>query len=125
MDDENALSRLGKMIANEVRDQVIRDWDRILDGSLKGATATKVREDLAESDGDASKAISQVLPRIVDATVHNFLWMFEENESLALKVRDRNGSEVNIAEESDGLTGELYGPNGWIARFSGERHEES
>jgi hypothetical protein len=119
-----SLEKLGQTLIESVRDRAIADWDKIIDGRMKGLTANAVRAELEAASPDASAILAKVLPRIVDATLHNLLATLEREEALRLVVGLQNGSEVNAAEESDGLSGELYGQRGWIARFSKQRHNE-
>jgi hypothetical protein len=64
--------------------------------------------------------IKRLVPKIVDTSLHHLLWTLEQNESLELTIYDGTKKE-NIAEISDGLTGELYTEDGWIYRFSNKR----
>ena len=45
--------------------------------------------------------------------------LIEENEDLQIIVDVENLNDI-----SDGLAGELYTSDGWIHRFSNERHRE-
>lgn len=49
-------------------------------------------------------------------TIDNMLCMLEDNEDFAL-IKDGE----NIAELSDGLSGELYTEDGWISKYSEQR----
>ncbi len=120
----NALDILGEILMARVRDKAIGDWDRILDGRMKGSTAQKVRSELEAVSSDAPAVIAKMVPRIVDTTLHHLLWTLEQEDSLELSVEAEGESTPSIRDESDGLTGELYRARGWIARFSRERHEE-
>ena len=125
MAKQNELDLFGKILMEEVRDQVINNWDKICDGTLKGKTATRVREIISSSDGKIAEVLSEVLPLIVDNAIHNLMWSLEQEDSIKLMVSADDGADRDIAKESDGLSGELYGANGWIARFSNERHDEA
>jgi hypothetical protein len=121
---ENPLDKLGELLMTRVRDKAIGDWDRILDGRMKGATAERARAELAADGGDHGAILHRLIPRIVDTTLHHLLWTLEQERSLNLAV-DAEGAVVSsVREASDGLSGELYGRRGWIVRYSGERHEE-
>lgn len=45
--------------------------------------------------------------------------MFEDNMEIEVRVENECISEI-----SDGLAGELYTEDGWIQKFSKQRHEE-
>jgi hypothetical protein len=53
----------------------------------------------------------------IERTVGNFLSFFDEN-NYGIIFRDEEGREHDIQAMSDGLVGELYTEDGWIARFS-------
>jgi hypothetical protein len=61
-----------------------------------------------------------LVPEIVDAVLHHLLWTFEQNEHIriAMDLADEQVESLNAI--SDGLPGELYSDEGWIARFSKE-----
>ena len=121
---ENALDRVGELLMSRVRDKAIGDWDRILDGRMKGSTADRVRAELAAYGPDCVSTVQQMIPKIVDTTLHYLLWMLEQERDLNLSVQVEGKWVTNLPDLSDGLSGELYGKRGWIARFSKERHEE-
>ena len=121
----NPLDALGEILMTQVRDKAIGDWDRIIDGRMKGRTADKIRAELDAASADASAVLRKMIPRIVDTTLHYLLWTLEQEHSLTLSIEADGETSPNIREESDGLSGELYGTRGWLCRFSQERHEES
>lgn len=116
-----ALDYFGSLIATRVRDEAIRDWDMILDGGMKDSDsqAIRARIDRLQMSGAALELLSDLIPRIVDTTLHHLLWTLEQEESLDVAVRIESGVVSNLREVSDGLAGELCE---WIPRFSKERH---
>ena len=44
--------------------------------------------------------------------------MLEGGEGLELVLRTPEGTLVNLTDLSDGLAGEVYSEDGWIAKFS-------
>ena len=59
-----------------------------------------------------------MIPQIVDLCMHNMMCLFEDHDEFKIIVGDEN-----LAETSDGLAGELYTSDGWISRFSEQRHD--
>ena len=118
------LDRLGEILMTRVRDRAIGDWDKIIDGRMRGNTAEKVREELASSGRDATQVLTRMVPRVVDTVLHHLLWTLEQEPGLDLSVGVGETAGPSARDESDGLGGELYGSRGWIARFSKQRHEE-
>jgi len=121
---DNCLDKFGELLMTHVRDKTIEDWDKIIDGRMKGLSAERVRKELIETGVDHSIILRKVIPRIVDTTLHHLLWTLEQESALNLSIETESDSFSNVCDASDGLSGELYGKRGWIARFSKERHEE-
>src|SRR5262249_12270280 len=109
------LDRFGQLLISRVRDEAIEDWTRILDGSMKGETAERLRPRLAHLDRYARAMIERLVPQIVDTTLHHLLRTLEQEESIDIAVKTPVGGVPSIRDASDGLAGELYG---WIPRFT-------
>jgi hypothetical protein len=99
----------GQQLISEVRDRSIRQWDRIVDGTLKSLVAQQIHSTAN------LQTLSDVAPKVVDTVLHNLLILLEQLEE--------NG-EIRLADVGDeslgaeGLAGELYEQNGWITKFS-------
>jgi len=52
--------------------------------------------------------------------LHHLLWTFEQNEHIRIAVDLPDERVESLNAISDGLPGELYSDEGWIARFSKE-----
>jgi len=59
-----------------------------------------------------------IVTEIVDNTIHNLLWGLEQTAHVQICVDGELGHLSRVSYESDGLAGELYGDNGWVARSS-------
>lgn len=118
------LDQFGESLIQGVRDQSISDWDKILDGKMKGRTAELIRDEISRVNPDLLPLLRDIIPRIVDTTLHHFLAEVEKDQTVKVLVSVNDTDSIDIREESDGLTGELYGNRGWIARFSKKRHFE-
>lgn len=68
---------------------------------------------LSSQNDDVRSRIQSIPPRVVE-TVVDYLLAWLENEEDVQVFFDG----INVADESDGLAGELYGEDGWIERFS-------
>lgn len=62
---------------------------------------------------DDIEIVRWLIPEIVDVSLHNMLFMIEENDDIELLFENENLKEI-----SDGLAGELYTEDGWIDKFS-------
>lgn len=115
------LDEFGEILMRSVRDRTISEWDRILDGKMKGSTAQKVLSRLEGFTEEQKDTLKWLLPQIVDFGLDNLLVMLEECRSINVVVVNHDGESGNIRELSDGLAGDLYG---WIPQFSKERYEK-
>ena len=111
---EKSLDFFGEILMNRVRDEAIDDWERIIEGQMKDEESVQIHKSLSDKE---KELIRRLVPKIVDTTLHHLLWTLEQDDSLELLVNSGTKKE-NIAEISDGLTGELYTEDGWIYRFS-------
>ena len=121
----NAIDVFGELLMCKVRDKAIADWDRILDGRMKGRTAERVREELATASPDAADVLRNMVPRLVDSVLDHLMWTLEQEETIDVSVEVDGVTTPSIRDASDGLSGELYGERGWISRFSQERPGDS
>jgi hypothetical protein len=118
----DALNYFGRVLMERVRDAAIRHWDMVITGKMKDAGSKEVYDMIRAQGQDAGEAIKSVIPGVVDTCIHNLLRMLEEEqERIKVAVRAGELGVADLAETSDGLTGELYGEKGWIRRLSRER----
>ena len=112
------LDEFGSLIIRRVRDAAIRDWYMMLDGSMKGELASKVGAMITSFSEDDKKVLTRLIPMIVDTALHHALWTLEGESRVGLCYESETGEKVDIKTSSDGLSGELYSSEGWIAKFS-------
>ncbi|MFD1425569.1 epimerase [Kroppenstedtia sanguinis] len=125
--EEQALDKFGKMLMEKVRDMSIGEWDDVVNGKMKAPVLVELYEELASSfDKEQLNILSNLIPQIVDTTLHYTLaCLEEEKDDVKVSVQVDQGTVDDLVEASDGLAGELYTEDGWIARFSKERHYPS
>jgi hypothetical protein len=98
-----------------------RDWSiRDLDADIIGKGRTPESKYFSKLPHETKEALRKLVPVAVDTTVAYFIFLFEENPDLDLVAVLPEGL-ISLTEVSDGLNGELYGDDGWIARFSEQR----
>jgi len=115
----NELDEFGELFIREVRDRAIRNFKAILDGTLKPQSAQALHKRLAAL-GDR-ETLEEFGVDIVNHVVFEALFFFVEHEEYRLIAP----SGRNLAELSDELLGELhgeiFGEEGWIARFTEDK----
>jgi hypothetical protein len=118
--NQTALDRFGELLMSRVRDEAIVDWDMILTGQMKDRDSQRISNAIDQLSPSVKALISELVPQIVDTALHHLLWTIEQNDTVEVRVQGIDGGEVNIAEASDGLSGELYD---WLPRFSKQRYQ--
>jgi hypothetical protein len=114
----NGLDELGKILMERVRDEAIGHWDSILSGKMKDEESQAIHQQVRKMGPQIEALVRALVPRIVDTTLHHLLWTLEQNQERLKLIFVGEEGETDAAADSDGLPGELYTEEGWIARFS-------
>jgi hypothetical protein len=127
MDDKIWISHLihwkysVKFLMENMRDKAIDYYDGLARGHWKGPALGKLQADLQSLNEQQRAMIRRCVISVVNVAIHDFLFKLQLQADFEYKIQVLvNGA--NIESLSDGLQGEPYGPNGWMARFS--RHGE-
>ena len=72
------------------------------------------------SSEQQDKIVNWLVPDIADTVLHHLLWTLEQTECVQIGISLENQDVKDLKQVSDGLAGELYSKEGWIARFSKE-----
>ena len=112
----NLLDEFGKTLMSDVRDRTILVFDKRIQGLMKDEASLRLYERISSLDNNQKKLIEDIIPMVVDLSIHNMLCMLEDHSDFSL-IKDSK----NIAELSDGLSGELYTEDGWISKYSEQR----
>ncbi|KZN28698.1 hypothetical protein [Pseudoalteromonas luteoviolacea] len=125
MTKEELLAKLGKALIVEVRDEAIEKYEMIALGKMKSTEALEKNSKLQSFSEQQLKDIRSLVVSSIDDVLHNLLWMLEQHEQeICLMVgEDEDSKKENIAEVSDGLSGEIYTEDGWINSYS--RYKEN
>ncbi|WLQ13302.1 hypothetical protein O5O45_26625 [Hahella aquimaris] len=121
MNYEN-LDKFGQILITQVRDVVIDRFVQKFAGGYKDQESQINAVVYQSLDENTQKFVSKIVKEVIDSTLHELLFMVEQNEEIEVVVK--NGGEVtNIKENIDGLCGELYTEDGWIEKYS--KHDPS
>lgn len=121
---QSALDVFGEIFISRVRDHSINQWEMILDGRMKSDAAKNVRKKIKNLHDDSQEVFTDLLPEIIDTAIFSMLVMFESEEGIAVSINRKGVKADSINEISDGLAGELFSENGWIAKYSQKPHNE-
>lgn len=115
--NSNNLDQFGEALIKQVRDVTIRHWDKIVNGTMSDEE-TRIINSLGENE---IELVKRLIPKIIDTTLHYLLWKAEQQSPIFLGLRTTDGKIEDISSISDGLSGELYGENGWLKKYSSQR----
>lgn len=112
----DALDKFGRFVMDKLRDKAFGYFEGLVAGLWKSEDAALLQEELARCDPAQVELVRRCVRFAVDSSIHDFLF--------ALQGAGERGDVVvivegeNVALKSDGLHGELFGEDGWQARFS-------
>jgi hypothetical protein len=117
------LDYFGRQLVNQVRDAAFSDADQVFERTNRAPSRQDFLKVLARFSQDDIDIIRKLVRDEIDNTLHHLLWWLEReqlNEAQRVKVDVLVGGSVieDIAEKSDGLSGEYEGREGWMGRFS-------
>lgn len=114
------LDTFGRELMTQVRDRAISRIDGLLGGSLKGESAVRIRAKFEAASPTELERARLLAVEAVDSTLHLLLVLLEQERGPEIRMNGIGGT-ANLRAISDGLAGELYGENGWIARYSAQK----
>jgi hypothetical protein len=121
-DRDPALDQFGEDFVHRVRDDTLTEIDDILVGRARPDWKRELYEAIDTSTNqDQRELLRHVVAIAVDTAMHNILWMFESTKTLNIEIVGPDAERHDIVEMSDGLSGELWTEDGWIARFSRDK----
>ncbi len=95
----------------------LQDSNRYLDlesGKIRSPSKQELISQLSEFSDEQKTVIRKLLTECVDCGVHDLLFAIEEEKQDITVLVDGE----NIANESDGLNGEIFTEDGWFEKYS-------
>lgn len=120
---QKILDAFGEMLIESVRDESIEISEMIITGKMGDRRLSKFIDDILASEPKYQELFEVIINRVVDTTLGHLLWMIEQEENIDI-IYNESGKSYSIKDMSDGLKGELYTEDGWIARYSNKMHFE-
>ena len=111
-----AVDKFGKIVVNKLRDAAIADYDGLASQRWKAPALQQLQADLAALSPDQRAVVRRCVILAIDAGMHDFLFSIVEHhdfDNSILVLVDGH----DVAELSDGLHGEQFTEDGWIAKF--------
>ncbi len=111
--ENEILSEFGEMFSKEIRDSTLVRYEKIKKGELGSASAKALHAKLELLDKESMSIVDELVLDVVDAALFRFLRLVEQ-EGIVVSYNECN----NVADLSDGISGEIFGSDGWIALYS-------
>lgn len=110
---DSTLDKFGEDIIHTVRDSSIERVTDFAKGKYATDEAKRLQEFYASLSGNQKFHFDFLVAFAVDSALFRILRMAEQ-EVIGISYQEVE----DISEISDGLTGEIYGNNGWIKKYS-------
>jgi hypothetical protein len=114
---EAHLSEFGESFIKRVRDNSIFVFEGIISGHMKDSESKALHERLKEMSDEEVALLRKFAYKMVDLTIHNTLFFFEQSIG-KWKISNQERQIGDLANISDGFSGELYTEDGWIKKYS-------
>jgi hypothetical protein len=111
------LDEFGSFFVRNLRDRMLWDLDMLLRGAWKAPAVQSLQAKISRLAEDERGIIREVAEHIITAGMHDLLFALQEQADADGAIRVFVEGE-EVATLSDGLHGEIFGEDGWIARFS-------
>jgi hypothetical protein len=114
---DTSLDKFGAFFVQNLRDRMLYKLETLLRGHSKAPDLLKLQSQLSDFSDEQKQVLHDAVEEVITSGMHDLLFAIQEQSDAdgAFKVL-ADGEEV--AKLSDGLHGEIFGEDGWIARFS-------
>ncbi len=112
--------RFATLLVKQVRDNAVRDWLGVLDGSTDGPAADDIRRALGQLSPQQRVALEDLFPKVVDTTLHYLLTMLDLESFVDMQVlMDTDAGRYESLREATNATGESLTPelHRWVKTF--------
>jgi hypothetical protein len=109
-----------------LRDKGIEFFDLLAKGHWKAERLRQIQSDVNRLSESHRSVMRRCMITTIDGAIHDFLFALQEFADFEDDIQVIVHGE-NIAKISDGLQGEIFGIDGWMAKFSafGEPPEQA
>jgi hypothetical protein len=118
MTKKNILDNFGKDFMEKIFDSTIEKMELIVSGKMKSQEAQIIYKKIEKMNIEDINILNELIIETIKRMAFNVLNFFEEEGEKYLLDYENGKEKININEISDGLSGEIYGGNGWIKKYS-------
>ncbi len=112
-----AVDQLGEYLMTRFRDRAIGFAEGALSGKWPSPALADLQEQLSRLTPSQAELVRRCVTLAIDEGLHDLLFAIGETHESDQSVRVIVDGG-NVAELSDGLNEELFGDEGWIAKYS-------
>lgn len=114
------LDGFGKELMTRVRDRALQEIDGLVSGGSRAPLYAGLRDKISTLPDAERRFLFEICTLAIDQSLFEMLnYIDESQEKVEVRYRSLDDTSwLSIAQESDGLSGELYGDNGWVAKYS-------
>jgi hypothetical protein len=116
-----AANKFGEFVVKNLWDESVEFFDLLARGHWKAPAIQQLQKDLAALSPEQRSIVRQCVLQSLGTGLHQFLFALGEAHDFKQGITVIVDG-VDIVEQSDGLHGESFGPDGWMAKYS--KHPE-
>lgn len=110
-----SLEKFGAFFVENLRDNLIEKAEMHFDGAWK--KPSDLQKKISKLSDKEKALMREFVERLTVTAMHDLLFAFQEENTRGGTIKILADGE-DLAANSDGLQGEIFGNDGWIARFS-------
>jgi len=111
------LDQFGQFVIQNLFDKGINQFQRLAHGEIKAPELLTLQQELKRFNKQEIAIIQKLIIEIMESSMHDFLFAIQERSEAENDIQI-TVEQHNIAEQSDGLHGEMFGENGWMKKYS-------
>ena len=117
MSSSRVLDMFGAFISRSLRDRALQRAEGVIDGRLKSPALADLQVFSRSLPPEQRTLLGELVRDAVDAGIHDFLFQMQAHPGNAASIVILVDGQ-DVAKASDSLHGEIFGDQGWFARFS-------
>lgn len=112
-----SLDKFGEFFVRNLRDKMLYSLEGLLRGKWKAPSAQKLQKRIGTLTKSQQKIVRDVVDDLIISGMHGLLFAIQEESDSDGSIRVFVDGD-DVGKMSDGLHGEIFCEDGWIARFS-------
>jgi hypothetical protein len=114
------VDKFGKFIVENLRDRGIDFAEGLLKKHWKAPSLLEMQDEVTSLNDNQKAAFLKAVTQSIDSAIHDFLFALQEQAEFDNDIQILVEGQ-NIVELSDGIHGEAYSKEGWIAKYSSHK----